>query len=799
MNLANYSNPWAGLASYEDPEKAEHKLKFCGRGDETYDVAKLITNNVFLTLYGKSGIGKTSLLNAGVFPELREENYTPISLRLGFNNKSGEISYQAIIVEAIERTVEKSATIDVINEQTDQQAVDYLWNYFARHRFYCKDGELTTPVIVLDQFEEVLHNDRAKAETLLRQIDYLNDKDHTLDNCTIDGQNYRYEQNFRFVVSIREDDLYRLEDSIDNCYLPALKRCRYRLRSLSAQGAREAILGPGDGLFPNDEQERDRIVDRIIDYVSNKNSKSISTNILSLICSQLYQAIQTQNIQVVDDSCLDLFFNDSPIEKFYLEAIKGLSSKEIKYIETNLVDSAGRRNSVSINDFNKYIKHQKNIINNPQALFHVVNVSSGEEGARVELIHDKLAEIISKKKENNEKKLRKYLYFSIAYFFIAILLVVLSFLFKNEEQYFVEFREDESLSLTDYWIAHVSITDGADTIVNDTINKTSTKLSFSYAKKGPLECDVKFVIGDMKDFESELSLSDTTYLIVPISRAANKIKYEGIVKRGGDPIVDAIVIIGDQTQRTDRLGRFVIYSDPNSFENDGKIKIIKEGFKIYDKEIKEKVDGKNTIYQLDIINENYFKNKYNRIETKLNSLGRHHYDGIVGKKSKATMYLCKEGDSLFGYYYYPNQHYEDAPKNKKYTRYILFEGTIDSDMQTFSVKSVDAVLNKCDYYGTIANGVIMNDSIKVEGVRIDNDEIEVIDKQNKPEVVECMVWNEFSKDSFKIDRPIVVNALLKFVGIVIGLALWPILIPLVLWFVHKFNNEIAIDMIETTM
>ena len=70
------------------------------------------------------------------------------------------------------------------------------------------------------------------------------------------------------------------------------------------------------------------------------------------------------------------------------------------------------------------------------------------------------------------------------------------------------------------------------------------------------------------------------------------------------------------------------------------------------------------------------------------------------------MYLCKEGDSLFGYYYYPNKHYDDAPKNKKYTRYILFEGTIDSDMQTFSVKSIDAVLNKCDYYGTFANGDI---------------------------------------------------------------------------------------------
>ena len=55
-------NPWAGLASYEDPKTARQKLKFCGRDDDSYDLARLIMGNVFVTLYGKSGIGKTSLL-----------------------------------------------------------------------------------------------------------------------------------------------------------------------------------------------------------------------------------------------------------------------------------------------------------------------------------------------------------------------------------------------------------------------------------------------------------------------------------------------------------------------------------------------------------------------------------------------------------------------------------------------------------------------------------------------------------------------------------------------------------------
>ena len=45
-------NRWPGLSSYPDPDKSEVQLKFCGRDNESYDVANLIDNNIFVTLYG---------------------------------------------------------------------------------------------------------------------------------------------------------------------------------------------------------------------------------------------------------------------------------------------------------------------------------------------------------------------------------------------------------------------------------------------------------------------------------------------------------------------------------------------------------------------------------------------------------------------------------------------------------------------------------------------------------------------------------------------------------------------------
>ena len=51
---------------------------------------------VGVLLSGKSGVGKTSLLNAGVFPRLRSEGYLPVSIRLGID--ATDVSFQKCIL-----------------------------------------------------------------------------------------------------------------------------------------------------------------------------------------------------------------------------------------------------------------------------------------------------------------------------------------------------------------------------------------------------------------------------------------------------------------------------------------------------------------------------------------------------------------------------------------------------------------------------------------------------------------------------------------------------------------------------
>lgn len=392
-------NPWAGLASYEDPETAERKLKFCGREDESYDVVKLIRDNVFVTLYGKSGIGKTSLLNAGVFPELREYQYTPFSLRLGMMRDEIQLqNYQTLIIEAVGRIVKRIEEVDVIPIQDNQQSVDYLWKYFVNHRFYGKDDNPVIPVIVFDQFEEVLRYNRDEAEILLRQVDH----------CAVKGTSRRYDVGVRFVLSIREDDLYRLEDSIDNCYLPVLKRCRYRLRSLTEQGACDAILIPGEGLFK--EEEKNKIAQNIIKIARNKEDKSISTNILSLVCNRLYVENQKTTSPYISLSLVDSFIKDNPFERFYNEATRGFSDRAKAYIEEHFVDSTGRRNSIPESDFLINVKNGKELLEGENRILQRISTSSDGRNYRIELIHDSFCEPISelKKKREQKKKVKIY-------------------------------------------------------------------------------------------------------------------------------------------------------------------------------------------------------------------------------------------------------------------------------------------------------------------------------------------------------------------------------------------------------
>lgn len=393
-------NPWAGLASYQDGDARQ----FCGRDNESYDVATLVDNNIFVTLYGKSGIGKSSLLNAGVFPRLRKMGYLPVAVRLGIEAEG--VSLQSCILKKLDAAVASVGSFrscEIVSMPEDDQEETWLWSHFARSRFEDSAGLVLFPVLVFDQFEEVFRSRPREAGTLLRQIHYMMDESHAIPAT----KDYSYDFNFRFIVSIREDELYRLEDSLDGNYLPDMKKCRYRLRELSSKGVRDVILIPGGPFIAKGEE--DAVVESITGAVRGTSGGAVSTNILSLVCSRSYDEMLRRGRSAIDQELIGEIVANNLFEKYYLEATDGLPSEARRFIEDHLVDSADRRNSVSETDFFKAIPDGEMLIEDgPRKILQRVSVASDTGQTRIELVHDSFCEPIARFRRKRQQKRRNY-------------------------------------------------------------------------------------------------------------------------------------------------------------------------------------------------------------------------------------------------------------------------------------------------------------------------------------------------------------------------------------------------------
>ena len=73
-------NPWLGLASFTE----ETRAFFYGRDEEVAELSRRVQRKLLTVLFGQSGLGKTSILRAGVVPRLRGQGYCPIYVRIDY-------------------------------------------------------------------------------------------------------------------------------------------------------------------------------------------------------------------------------------------------------------------------------------------------------------------------------------------------------------------------------------------------------------------------------------------------------------------------------------------------------------------------------------------------------------------------------------------------------------------------------------------------------------------------------------------------------------------------------------------
>ena len=119
-NLSD-KEPWPGLASYTE----EDRNYFAAREIERDELLERVLQHRLTVLYGLSGLGKSSLLQAGLFPALRERHNLPVYVRLNFATEA------AGLVDQVFAAIEAAAQA-VQAKMPARQDDETLWEYFQR-------------------------------------------------------------------------------------------------------------------------------------------------------------------------------------------------------------------------------------------------------------------------------------------------------------------------------------------------------------------------------------------------------------------------------------------------------------------------------------------------------------------------------------------------------------------------------------------------------------------------------------------------------------------------------------------
>ncbi|MEM9885352.1 MAG: hypothetical protein AAF849_05610 [Bacteroidota bacterium] len=281
---------YPGIRSFEYAEKD----LFFGRKDDIKKLYTSIKAQELIVLFAKSGIGKSSLINAGLIPLLESDLYQAIKIRLQDPNISPlEVVKAALLPYLDEERLRKNTKKD--------KAEAGLWEFIKACTFQQREGK-ATPVLIFDQFEEFFEHTEANQFDLIAGIaDLLSERLPTevqenlrkipFSKRTEEDLEWHSPVEVKVIFAIRSDRLSLLDGLSEE--IPVILNNRYHLKPLQRNQAVEAITQPalleGDFSTAPFKYKADTL-ERILDYLSNE-AQEIESFQLQLICQHIEKEV----------------------------------------------------------------------------------------------------------------------------------------------------------------------------------------------------------------------------------------------------------------------------------------------------------------------------------------------------------------------------------------------------------------------------------------------------------------------------------------------------------------------------
>jgi formylglycine-generating enzyme required for sulfatase activity len=354
---AQLSYRYPGPNSFEDTEVDRHR--FFGRDKERNEIVNKVLSVNLLVLFGKSGLGKTSLLKAGVYPRLRERKMLPLLVRVNRHDATPV----TIVTEAIEEAC-KAQGIEFTHGDRSG-----LWEYFKTTVFW-HDNALWTPVLVLDQFEEIFTLQDADARrAIARELgelvggglpERIRLRKRALRERGVSLGFSDAPPEVKLIVSLREEYVGTLQEIFPE--VPSILSNRVRLAPLAREQAEEAVTKPplSEGAYRTRPfTYAENALNELLDFLAAKNGQ-IEPFQLQVLCSHVEQRVEReQSALAADTPRIDVgsgYLGGSRgmkdiLKNFYRQAIKTLPGiwtrrRARKLCEFGLLTQEGFRESL---------------------------------------------------------------------------------------------------------------------------------------------------------------------------------------------------------------------------------------------------------------------------------------------------------------------------------------------------------------------------------------------------------------------------------------------------------------------
>ena len=398
----NADDPWPGLLAFREADSGY----FQGRKTETEELLRLVMRERLTVLLGLSGLGKSSLLQAGLFPRLRLEGIFPVYIRLDFSAPDSDL------VGPVMSTITREARAAQIEAPLVLPG-ETLWEYFHRqdNDFWNSRNRPVTPLLVFDQFEELftlgsLDSQRAAATAVL--CEQLSDLAEgrppmglkaRLDERPDEARAFSFTRHpYKILLSIREDFLPDLETL--RARMPDVALNRLRLRRMNGEAAL-LVVNQAPHLIDRD------VAEQVVRFVAADqrhlplSDLEVEPALLSVVCRELNSKRRSLGESMITTGLLE-GSHEQVLADFYEQSVADLPVEVRCFIEDHLLTISGYRDSVALD----------NALSEPgvtrQAIDQLVErrlVRREDRGGvqRLELTHDLLCGVV---RESRDRRLQ---------------------------------------------------------------------------------------------------------------------------------------------------------------------------------------------------------------------------------------------------------------------------------------------------------------------------------------------------------------------------------------------------------